>query len=142
MEKHEKLRAARRAKGLSQYQLAEIAKIDQSQISRMERGEKWAALETLKLIAPAVGLQLRELYDDPEAFSAGNESALPRSATEVAACAHLPSGLHEFATAPATKALQVTSGEWKALASIQLPVATDADGYTTLLLAIRSVTKS
>jgi len=87
-------------------------------------------------------LPLHELFDEPDAFAPAPIKPLPDTSAKVTADELLPGGLREFAKASATKALKVTGAEWQALASIQLPAPIDVDGYTTLLLAIRSVTKS
>ena len=142
MDKHAKLKSARQAAQLSQGALAKIANIDQAQISRMEVGDKWASIDTLKLIAPAVGLPLHELVDEPTVFAPSPTKPLPDTAKKVAADDLLPGGLRKFAKASATAALNITAGEWQALASLKLPTPTDADGYTTMLFAIRSVTKT
>ena len=108
----------------------------------MELGEKWASIDTLKLIAPAVGLPLHELVDEPSMFAPAPTKPLPDTAKKIASDNLLPGGLRKFAKASTTAALNVTASEWQALASLKLPTPTDADGYTTMLLAIRSVTKT
>ena len=53
----------RKAKGVTQNDLAQRLKIDQSQISRIERNPDRSTLKTLKRIAKALGVDVRHLID-------------------------------------------------------------------------------
>jgi putative transcriptional regulator len=62
-----KLRAARRAKGLRQEDLAEAAGVSQSTIVRLELGENEPTFKTAHRIARALGTSAEELFGNPEA---------------------------------------------------------------------------
>jgi len=55
------IRDQRLKQGLSQEQLAQLIGVDQSQISRMERGEASITLGTLGKIADALGVKTTDL---------------------------------------------------------------------------------
>lgn len=57
------LAAARRARSLSQSQLSVLAGIDQGAISRIERGQINASIETVSRLSESLGLHL-SLVDD------------------------------------------------------------------------------
>ena len=57
------LRSLRKARGLSQEQLAWQADLELSQISRIERGVISAGLSQLFTIADALEVHIRELFD-------------------------------------------------------------------------------
>jgi len=58
------VRAARKAKGLSQEALAEIAGIDRSYMGGIERGEHNLAIMNLLKIADALGVKASSLMDE------------------------------------------------------------------------------
>lgn len=55
------IRTARRARGLSQERLAELAGMDRQAINRIEQGHQSALLDNLIRIADALGVPLAEL---------------------------------------------------------------------------------
>lgn len=57
------IRAARKAKGLSQEALAELADIDRSYMGGIERGEHNLAIMNLLKIATALGITASSLLD-------------------------------------------------------------------------------
>lgn len=57
----EKLKAARLAAGLSQYQLAEKVGCSQHHISRWENGERGPSAKSLKKLANALGCKMEDL---------------------------------------------------------------------------------
>jgi transcriptional regulator with XRE-family HTH domain len=57
------IRATRKAKGLSQEALAELADIDRSYMGGIERGEHNLAIMNLLKIADALGLEASSLLD-------------------------------------------------------------------------------
>lgn len=58
------IRDARRRAGLSQARLAELVGVDQSGISRIERGQRPVTVDMLKAIAAALGIRAARLLDD------------------------------------------------------------------------------
>ncbi len=60
------LRSIRKANGLSQEQLANDADIPINQIGRIERGEISTTIHTLLLIATALELPIKKLFDFEE----------------------------------------------------------------------------
>ena len=59
------LRRVRRAKGLSQEELAFRAKINRTYVSKLETGITWAGLEVMCKIARVLGIEPMELLARP-----------------------------------------------------------------------------
>lgn len=70
------LRAVRRARELSQQQLAQLAGVTASAISQAERGERGLSLATLARLSSALGLTIDDLLhgDDPELYRIGRRA--------------------------------------------------------------------
>lgn len=127
--------AARKAKGLTQQQLADMLGVNQSLISRMERGETGISLDLLLGLRRVLGIPLATLLEEE---AGEGTSAFERIKKAEAT----PSGLRALADDKAlTKALVVEDDEWRALASIDLPTPVSKDGYVQLLITIRAITK-
>ena len=60
------LQVARRALGLSQEKLAEIAELHRTYIGSVERGERNVSIDNMERLAHAVGQELRELLSPHE----------------------------------------------------------------------------
>lgn len=60
------IRHARKAAGLTQAELARRAGCDQSEISRLERGERLMSVRMLKAIARALGIPSSALLADDD----------------------------------------------------------------------------
>lgn len=60
------IRNIRKARGLSQVQLAEMAGLNQATVSKVERGEMNVTLEVIDAIATALNVQPVQLFDLPE----------------------------------------------------------------------------
>lgn len=58
------LKRLRKAKGLSQEELAELVDVSSQHISDMETGRRWGSLETFKAIAKALGVEESALFLD------------------------------------------------------------------------------
>jgi transcriptional regulator with XRE-family HTH domain len=69
------IRAARKAKGLSQFQLAERRGLSADFISKVERGTTSPSIESLKAIATVLNLSLRDLFEG-EAEAGPSQEAL------------------------------------------------------------------
>jgi len=57
----EAIRTRRKAKGMSQEELAEKAELHHNYVGEIERGEKAATIDTLVKFAKALGVRVREL---------------------------------------------------------------------------------
>jgi len=68
------MRSLRRERGLSQEALADLAGLDRTFISLLERGKRRATLESADAIASALGLTLIELVQAMGSQSAGRLS--------------------------------------------------------------------
>ena len=70
------LRALRRARALSQHELAQVAGVTASAISQAERGERGLSLATLVRLSSALGLTVDDLLhgEDPEVYRIGRRS--------------------------------------------------------------------
>ncbi len=62
-----RVKAARQAKGVTQEELAEAIDRTVETISNLERGKSLPSLQTLMVIANALGITLSELLEDVEA---------------------------------------------------------------------------
>lgn len=62
----ERIRALRKSAGLTQEQLAEKVNVSVNFIGNAERGESAASVKTLRRIAKALGVSLKELFDFPD----------------------------------------------------------------------------
>jgi len=56
-----KIKAVRRQKGITQDQLAELAGLNRVHLYRIETGQQSVTLRTLKMIADALNVKLRDL---------------------------------------------------------------------------------
>jgi transcriptional regulator with XRE-family HTH domain len=70
------IRAARKAKGLSQFQLAERSGLSADFIGKVERGSTSPSLESLKAIADALRLPLRDLFEGEPGDGPGRETLM------------------------------------------------------------------
>jgi transcriptional regulator with XRE-family HTH domain len=61
----DRLRQLRKACGLSQQKLADLANVEQSTIRRIELRQLAPTLDLLISLSRAMGLEVRELVDDP-----------------------------------------------------------------------------
>lgn len=57
------IREARRKAGISQVRLGELIGLDQSGVSRIERGERPVTVDLLRSIARALGMRPADLLD-------------------------------------------------------------------------------
>lgn len=55
------LQVVRKSKGMSQEKLADLAEIPRSQVSTIERGVGNPTLDTIKLLADVLGVEIQEL---------------------------------------------------------------------------------
>jgi transcriptional regulator with XRE-family HTH domain len=60
----ERIKAIRKEKGISQDELAELAGLNRVHLYRLESGKQSMTLRTLKLIADALGVRVRDLIGD------------------------------------------------------------------------------
>jgi transcriptional regulator with XRE-family HTH domain len=60
----ENIKAVRKQRGVSQDQLAELAGIDRAHLYRLESGKQSMTLRTLKLIADALQVRVRDLIGE------------------------------------------------------------------------------
>jgi transcriptional regulator with XRE-family HTH domain len=56
-----RIKAFRHAKGVTQDQLAELAGLNRAHLYRLENGKQSMTLRTLKIIADALGVRVRDL---------------------------------------------------------------------------------
>ncbi|WP_243175099.1 helix-turn-helix domain-containing protein [Desulfofundulus sp. TPOSR] len=68
--KHQ-LRYLRNKKGLSQKELAVLTGLHQSQVSKIESGNRKVTAEELQKLAAALGVTVAELLDEQQAKAAG-----------------------------------------------------------------------
>lgn len=68
-----RLRWLRQQKSYSQQQLADIANVEQSTVRRIERVQLAPTLDLLISLSRALGLEVRDLVDDPAITNADKE---------------------------------------------------------------------
>jgi transcriptional regulator with XRE-family HTH domain len=59
----ERIRELRKARGLTQEQLAELVEVEQKHVSRLELGKSYPTIERLEKIAEALNVQLKDFFD-------------------------------------------------------------------------------
>jgi len=130
---HQCIREERKSTGLTQNDLAKRSGLEQSYISRLEKGEKVPGCDTAQKIARALGIPACRLLGEEPEQSTNLRADLPPGPED-------PRGLRELAEdAALVEVLGVTSGEWRTLRSIQLPAPLAKAGYVQLLHTIRAV---
>ena len=98
MDKHRRLREARKKAQLTQPKLAALVGLAQAQISRMESGEMWTSNETVAKIAAELGIPVADLLDLPGLEkSATVEPPAMDSPAAIKKNRRLPDGLRKFA---------------------------------------------
>jgi XRE family transcriptional regulator, regulator of sulfur utilization len=60
----ERIKKIRKAKGITQEQLAELAGLNRTHLYRLESGKQSMTLRTLKIVADALAVRVRELVKD------------------------------------------------------------------------------
>lgn len=135
-----RLKAAREALRLTQGELAKRAGITQGSVSRLENGDKAPSTELLQTLAKVLGVSVSHLLGDPIAEQ--NQPPGYGHKTAIRSDYNAPAGLRDLVSDAGTiAALKITDEELASLASVQLPGATDKDGYIQLLMTIRAVSK-
>jgi transcriptional regulator with XRE-family HTH domain len=134
-----RLKAARKAKNLTQRDLAGLVNMDQGHISRLENGGKGVSMEHLQTLSKELGVSISHLLgedikEDPGSYSVTGERA------SILANYQAPTGLRDLASDIAlAEALKITDDEWKAMDSIILPQTVNKDGYVQLLITLRAI---
>ncbi len=127
-----RFKAARIAKGLSQEDFAKILKVNQSFVSRFEKGVHQPSAETFKRICKALDLRYEDLLDEPSVESQAAKTLLKKESTN--------EGLKMFtADTSLTESLRVTDDEFKWLGSVKLPEKVRKEGYVQLLITLRAI---
>ncbi len=128
-----KIRSARKARGLTQRELADKVGIDQGFLSRVERGEKGLTTDGLRRVCQALDIPVAEVL--------GDETPASGIARKIIGDDQAPDGLKELARdTNLSGALQISGAEWETLRSIDLPPHVSKDGYVQLLITIRTIT--
>ena len=137
-----RLRAARSAARLTQKALAARAGLDQSRISRLEKGRVGCDVTSLQALANALNVSVNYLLKAPVvAETEGNYEADPRLA--LVQRYDTPAGLRELATATALlEELRITPEEWRALAALAANwrdgELAPKEGWVQILFSLRS----
>jgi transcriptional regulator with XRE-family HTH domain len=137
-----RIKAARKAKGLSQVDLAERVGTDQGHISRIENGAKGASIEVLAAIAQQLDMTVSQLIGDDQR-AAEKDSGRGHPAAKILSSKATPAGLRALAAdGVLVNALGITKEEWEALGSVKLPGEASKDGYVQLLMTVRGISKT
>ena len=132
-----RLKAARKAKGYTQFELAQKIGVQQGYISGLEHGAKTPSIDVLMALARELEVELpwllgqRPATDKTGATASGTDAILADPTSS--------SGLRDLASdRPLSDALSITDAEWHTLRSIDLPSPIKKDGYVNILFAIRA----
>lgn len=137
-----RLRVARITAKLTQKALAARAGLDQSRISRLEKGRVGCDVASLQALANALNVSVNYLLKAPVvAEPEGNYEADPRLV--LAQRYDTPAGLRELATATALlEELRITPEEWRALAALAANwrdgELVPKEGWVQILFSLRS----
>jgi len=133
-------RAARASADLSQAELADRVRCDQTIMSRIECGASSGTSEVLSAIARELNVTVSYLLgEDLKEKNAGYAPNHP--AAKILTDYDAPGGLGDLATdKPMADALRIKPTEWEALLSMKLPGEVSKDGYVQLLITMRAVT--
>ncbi|MFA7328802.1 MAG: helix-turn-helix transcriptional regulator [Candidatus Ratteibacteria bacterium] len=82
----EQIRNARKAKGLTQAELANIVKISSNFVGLVERGARTPSFKTMSKIASALGLNLKELVGEIKAVPEGNDIMIEKIVSCLKGC--------------------------------------------------------
>ncbi len=141
----ERIKAARKHRGLTQAELARRIGVTQSLIGQYERGLKRPKVESLQSLAGALDVTipwlLGEEYGNAEPrvpFSKTTEEPLSGLAAILGSYT-VASGLRDLARdTKLHTALGITEAEWEALRSLKPPGDLSQEGYLSVLIAIRA----
>lgn len=59
-----KIKELRKAKGLSQEKLANLAEIDRTYLPAIEKGERNVSIEVVEKLAKALDVKIKDLFDE------------------------------------------------------------------------------
>lgn len=137
-----RLRKARMTKKLSQQELALALGMDQTHISRAEKGKRGLNRNQLRLAARVLEVTADYLLGVDASDKQATHCYDGVSAEQqrlMTACSS-PEGLRDIALdLDLVQTLKITEDEWHALSSIALPGTANRDGYVQLLFTIRAV---
>jgi transcriptional regulator with XRE-family HTH domain len=116
-----RLKAARKAKRLTQRELATLAGMDQGHISRLESGGKGVSTEFLQNLAKILGVTIAHLLGEDAREDAARYE-LTHTKTTLVTGHDTPEGLRELSTDTSlVDALKLSEAEWAALKTIESP---------------------
>ncbi|MDA9982979.1 helix-turn-helix domain-containing protein [Gammaproteobacteria bacterium] len=135
----QRIQAARKAKGMTQDELAQAAGTGQAHLSRIENGDKNPSAGMLTALAKALDTTVSQLVGDRPA----GDTAYPKgsAAAKILADRRASKGLKDLARdINLVETLYVSQDEWRVLRSIDLPKDATKDGYVQLLYTVRAIT--
>lgn len=134
-----RLKAARKARNLTQRDLAGLVNMDQGHISRLENGGKGVSMEHLQTLSKELGVSISHLLGEDIKEQTASYDVTGERAT-ILSNYNAAQGLRDLASnVELISALKVSEEEWKTLNSIQLPNGISMDGYVQLLITIRAI---
>ncbi len=135
-----RLRQARRNAGLSQKELARQSGFDQGMISRLENGQYTGNTNHIQTFAKLLNVSPGILFGENTEEGQNVFSQQLPARERILASKKFPPGLRHLAEEQALiDALSITDEEFESLISIQTKSQIDKEGYTQLLLTLRSV---
>lgn len=134
-----RLRAARKAAGLTQHELAARSGFSQSSLSGLETGSTGISLEGVQTLAQALNVSAKYLLGGWEEKLDREHDPLEVIRTD----SRMPAGLRDLATSPTlVKELQIEPEEWWALATLATgwrdADLTPRDGWVQILVSLRA----
>lgn len=134
------IKVAREQRGMSQVELARRLGVQQSNLSRLERGLQGVSLETLGMYARVLGVGIEELMRERDANSEQPQNRSADLRLTIQCDLKLAPGLRELANDTALcEAMAIKNDEWRQLSSIPLPHTVTKAGFLQVLITLRAV---
>ena len=134
------IKIARERLSMSQSELARRIGIQQSNLSRLERGLQGVSLDTLGMFARVLGVSVSELTAERERQSGAAVNGNLDARLSVHADKTAAPGLRELSgDVSLCESLRITPEEWRQLAAIPLPHTVTKAGFLQVLITLRAV---
>ena len=125
---------------MSQVELARRMGVQQSNLSRLERGLQGVTLDTLGMYARILGVGVEELMRERADPGAAKQNGHADPRLTIHGDPKAAPGLKELsADLDLCEALVITADEWRQLAAIPLPHTVTKAGYLQVLITLRAV---
>jgi transcriptional regulator with XRE-family HTH domain len=126
--------------GMSQVELARRMGVQQSNLSRLERGLQGVTIETLGMYARVLGVGIEELTRERDVSIAEQKNRVPDPRLTIQCDPKAAPGLRELAKdAAMCEVKAINNDEWRQLAAIPIPHTVTMYGFLQILITLRAV---